>query len=168
MATHTHLPTHGGLERVIERSETVKGVLFDTFSAKHLPKLVTGIAIMAVVTATERALDAVDTGFAYEWAILSVVALLSFVLLARSLHVATRVGQHWLAKRAALRRQRRADQKLWAFAKQDPRIMNELLVAEGRADDQLDETRPTLRADAQDDGLAAFAPWPDRVRRFFF
>lgn len=163
MATHTPLPTHGGLERVIERSETVKGVLTNIFAAKHLPKLVTGIAIMAVVTVTERALDAVNTGFAYEWAILSVVALLSFVLLARTVHVATRASQQWFAGRGALRRQRRADQKLWAFGKHDPRVMNELLVAQGRADEMIEAVRPAPRADRLDDGLAAFAPWPERV-----
>ena len=72
----THFPTsHDGLDRVIDGATTAKSVFSDIFSAKRLPTYVLGITIMAVVTATERALDAVETGFAFEWAILTVVAL---------------------------------------------------------------------------------------------
>ena len=172
MATQTHssnpVPTHGGLERVIERAEATGNVFSSIFSAKQLPTYVLGVTIMAVVTLTERALDAVDTGFALEWAALSVVALVSFGLLANGIVRGTRAAQTWLADYARHARQTRADVVLWATAQRDPRVMNDLLAAQGRADAMLDEVRSpkSVQRSVLDDGLAALAPWTQPTRYY--
>jgi hypothetical protein len=170
MSTHTstHIPTHGGLERVIERAEATQSVFASIFSVKQLPTYVLGLTIMAVVTLTERALDAVDTGFALEWAALSVVALATFGLMAKVIVRATLAAQTWLAGYKQRARQARSDEKFWASAQRDPRVMNEILAAQGRSDALLDEIRPAQRATltVRDDGLAPLAPWVQATRYY--
>lgn len=166
MSTQTSilLPTHGGLERVIERAEAAQSVLSNIFAARQVPTYVLGLTIMAVVTLTERALDAVNTGFALEWAALSAVALVTFGLLANGMVRATKAAQAWCANYAKHARQVRADVKLWETARRDPRVMNDILAAQGRAPDTLlDEAAPASRK-VRDDGLAALAPWTHRAR----
>ena len=167
--TSTHIPTHGGLERVIERAEATRGVLSSIFSAKQLPTYVLGITIMAVVTLTERAMDAVNTGFALEWAALSVVALATFGLFANGIIRGTRSAQAWLTGYARRARADRADDKLWATAQHDRRVMNDILAAQDRSQDTLlDEVPAPQRASlkVRDDGLAALAPWAQLTRYY--
>ncbi len=171
MSTHTstHLPTHGGLERVIERAAATRSVIAHIFSAKQLPTYLLGITIMAVVTLTERALDSVGTGFATEWAALSVVALVTFGLLAKFVVRSTRATQAWFADYAKVARQTRADVTLWETAKRDPRVMNDILAAQGRALDSMrDEIPPSQRGslNVRDDGLAPLAPWVQLTRYY--
>ena len=168
--TSTHIPTHGGLERIIERAEATQSVFSRIFSAKQLPTYVLGLTIMAVVTLTERAMDAVNTGFAFEWVVLSVVALATFGLLANGIVRGTRSTQTWLANYAKQIRIERADDKLWATAQNDPRVMNDILAAQGRSQDTLlDEAPPSKRSSSpkvRDDGLAALAPWAQLTRYY--
>lgn len=171
MSTHTstHLPTHGGLERVIERAAATQSVFANIFSAKQVPTYVLGLTIMAVVTFTERALDSVGTGFATEWAALTVVALVTFGLLAKFVVRSTRAAQAWFADYAEVARQTRADIKLWETAKRDPRVMNDILAAQGREQAlMIDEVAPSKRANGgiADDGLAALAPWHQASRYY--
>ena len=167
MSTHFHT-THDGLHRIVEGASAAKDTFSEIFSARQVPTYVLGIAIMAVVTATERALDALQTGFAFEWAILTAVALLTFGLLARVVIRGTRVSQAWLADRTKQARQTRADIKLWDTAQRDPRVMNDILAAQGRDDALLAETAPSkaLSAQVNDDGLAALAPWFQLTRYY--
>jgi hypothetical protein len=168
--THSaaHIPTHGGLERVIERAEATQGLLSRIFAPKHLPTYVLGITIMAVVTLTERALDAIDTGFAVEWAALSLVALVTFGLFARVIVHGTQAAQTSFAEYAGRARKARADEKMWATAQRDSRIMNDILAAQGRADALLDEIAPAKRdtKSVRDDGLAPLAPWFQPTRYY--
>ena len=168
MATPSHIPTHGGVERVIERASATRSVFSDIFSAKNVPTYVLGLTIMAVVTLTERALDAVDTGFALEWTILTFVALVTFGLLARMIMRSTRDAQAWFEQYAERARRTRADVKLWETARRDPRVMNEILAAQGRAEDFHDEVAPSMRVTmtVRDDGLAALAPWKQATRYY--
>lgn len=168
MATPSHIPTHGGLERVIERASVTRSVFSDIFSAKNVPTYVLGLTIMAVVTLTERALDAVETGFALEWAALTFVALVTFGLLARVIVHGTRTAQSWFAGYATRARHARADAKLWETARRDPRVMNEILAAQGRAADFQDEVPPAMRVtmSVRDDGLEALAPWKQLTRYY--
>ncbi len=172
MATHisshaTH-PSHGGLDRVIERAAATQNLVSIVFSAKQLPTYVLGITIMAVVTLTERALDSVGTGFAVEWAALSVVALVSFGLFAKIVVRSTRAVQAWFADYAKVARQTRSDVTLWETAQRDPRVMNDILAAQGRQDTLLDEFAPSQRerGGVKDDGLAALAPWRQASRYY--
>jgi len=166
--TSSSTPTHGGLERVIERADATRNVLSEVFSAKHLPTYVLGVTIMAVVTLTERALDTVETGFAFEWAALTVVALVTFGLAAKAIHRATRAAQAWFADYAEHARQTRQDVKMWQSARRDPRVMNEILAAQGRAEEFVDEPAPAQRqrGNVKDDGLAALAPWHQLTRYY--
>ena len=168
MTTFSHIPTHGGLERVIERAAVTQSVFSSIFSARQIPTYVLGLTIMAVVTLTERALDAVDTGFALEWAALSVVALATFGLMAKAIVRGTLATQAWLAGYNQRARQARSDNKFWASAQRDPRVMNDILAAQGRSDALLDEAPPSQRETlrVRDDGLAALAPWLHATRYY--
>lgn len=169
---NTHLPaTHDGLDRVLNGATAAKSAFSDIFSAKQVPTYVLGITIMAVVTLTERALDAIDTGFAYEWAILTAVALLTFGLLSRFVIRTTRNTQSWFKTYAAKVRTQRADKKLWATAQHDPRVMNDILCAQGREDQFVDERSASKRNTRSqgamiDDGLAPLAPWAQATRYY--
>ncbi len=163
MATHFHT-SHDGLDRVTKGASAAKSVISEIFAAKRLPTYVLGVTIMAVVTATERALNSVETGFAVEWAILTVVALSTFGLLARATVRATRATQSWLETYAKRVRQTRSDNKLWATACRDPRVMNDILSAQGRSDWIGPEAPPTQRVN--DDGLAPLAPWVHLTRYY--
>ena len=170
MATHFHT-SHDGLDRFTDGVSAAKGVFSDIFSAKRVPTYVLGFTIMAVVTATERALNAVDTGFAFEWAILTVVALTTFGLLAKAIVRATRATQSWFADYAKAARQTRSDAKLWDTARRDSRVMNEIMAAQGRSDCLVDEARPSpqatpVKGTVNDDGLAALAPWAQLTRYY--
>ena len=170
MSTHFHT-SHDGLDRLTDGASAAKSVLSDIFSSKRLPTYVLGVTIMAVVTATERALNAVDTGFAFEWAILTVVALTTFSLCARVIVRGTRATQHWFATHAQQARQARSDEKLWATACRDPRVMNEILAAQGRSESLVTELPPSQRASrvrgtVNDDGLAPLAPWVQLTRYY--
>ena len=164
----THFPsTHDGLDRIIEGAAAARGVFSDIFSARQVPTYVLAFGVMAVVTATERALDAVQTGFAFEWAILTIVALLTFGLLARVVIHRTRAAQAWFADHARRARQTRSDGKLWDTARHDPRVMNDLLAAQGRSNEFLAERTPAKVLSGQvDEGLAPLAPWVQLTRYY--
>jgi hypothetical protein len=139
---------HGGVERVIERAATIKQLFSEATSAKYLPSYVLGLTIMAAVTLTERALDGTGSGFAVEWIALSAVALVTFVLAADVSRRLTRSAQASMKSisarvRASMAtaRKARADEKLWAFAAQDSRVMNDILWAKGRSEELVDEPR---------------------------
>jgi len=167
MSTHFHT-THDGLDRVVDGASAAKGVFSDIFSARQVPTYVLGLAIMAVVTATERALDAVQTGFAFEWAVLTIVALLTFGLLARVTVRGTRAAQTWFADYTKHARQTRSDVKLWDTARRDPRVMNEILAAQGHHGHMVDERHPSqvLSGQVNDDGLSPLAPWVQLTRYY--
>lgn len=131
MATHFHT-THDGLDRLIAGASALKGALSEIVSAKHLPTYILAATIMAVVTAAERTLDAAQTGFTFEWAALSVIALLAFGLLANAVVRSTRASQDWYADYTERTRQLRSDAKLWAEARRDPRVLSDIVAAQGR------------------------------------
>lgn len=136
MATHFHT-THDGLDRVIAGATAAKGAFSDIFSAKHLPTFILAATIMAVVTTVERTLDATQTGFTFEWAALTIVALLTFGLLANAVVRSTRASQNWYAEYTARTQQLRADARLWSEARRDPRMMSDIVAAQGRHGDHL-------------------------------
>ena len=161
-------PFHGGLNRVIERAAVTQSVFSNMFSAKQVPTYVLGITIMAVVTLTERALPSVGTGFATEWAALSVVALVTFGLFAKFVVRGTHASQAWLADYLRQARENRADATLWETAKRDPRVMSEILSAQDRAGFFSEVVAPSQRHTGgfSDDGLAALAPWRQASRYY--
>ncbi|MEO7253905.1 MAG: hypothetical protein ABIZ64_06645 [Casimicrobium sp.] len=164
----THFPTsHDGMDRFINGASAAKSIFSEMFAAKRLPTYVLAVTIMAVVTMTERALDAAQTGFAVEWAVLTIVALTTFGLLARLIFRGTRAMQHWFAEHSKHAQQTRSDGKMWATACRDPRVMNDILAAQGRADWMIDENPKHVNTySVKDDGLAPLAPWPQFTRYY--
>lgn len=161
-------PFHGGLNRVIERAAVTQSVFFNIFSAKQIPTYVLGITIMAVVTLTERALPTIGTGFATEWAALSVVALVTFGLFAKLVTSGTHATQAWFADYLLNARENRADAALWVTAQRDPRVMSDIMAAQDRAGFASDVVAPSQRntGGITDDGLAALAPWRQAARYY--
>lgn len=131
MATHFHT-THDGLNRFSAGFSAAKGALSDIFSAKQVPTFILAATIMAVFTTVERTLDAAQAGFTLEWAALTIVALLVFGLLANAVVRSTRASQHWYAEYTARTQQLRADARLWTEARRDPRVMSDIVAAQGR------------------------------------
>lgn len=134
MATRSLFPPPAQLEPSVNPPATRGAVRPQPFALTSPSTYVLGFAIMTVVTLTERALDGADIGFALEWAILTFVALLSFNLLARVIIHATRASQAWIADYARHAAKTRADVQLLELARRDPRVMNEILAAQGRAE----------------------------------
>jgi hypothetical protein len=164
---------HGGVERVIERAGTIKQWLARAASAQYVPAYVLGLTIMAVVTLAERALDGTGSGFAFEWIALSAVALLTFVLAADAIGSLTRRAQVGiraivLMLSSAIDRVRkaRADEKLWAVAAHDPRVMNDILWARGRSEELVDEPRVQFVAPAAPAINTTRAPRGDAIPSF--
>ena len=163
MATHFHT-NHDGMDRIVDGLSVAKSVFSDgslakLFSSKHLSTYILLATIMAVVTATERALEAVQTGFAFEWALLSVVALVAFGLLANWVDRSTRASQSWYLGYSERTRQIRADLKMWSEAKRDPRIMGELMAAQTRQDDTDESPLAASDATTVKSRKSPFNPW---------
>jgi hypothetical protein len=134
MATPSLLPSRLPLESDRKQPAHRHAARPDRFSPSSPSTYVLGVAIMAVVTLTERALDGANTGFALEWAILTFVALVTFGLLAQIISRATRATMTWLGDYAQHAAKTRADVRLLEMARRDPRVMNEILAAQGRAE----------------------------------
>lgn len=115
------------------QTNQVRSAFFNPFSAKNRPTLVLGLTIMGVVTLAERTIDATDTGFALEWAILTMVALITFGLCARGVRHSTRAVQAWCADYAVHAQKTRDDVKIWSEARRNPRVVSEIAAAESRA-----------------------------------
>ncbi|MGL4231115.1 MAG: hypothetical protein ACRDAM_17625 [Casimicrobium sp.] len=141
----THFPDHhDGLERLIDRADIVKDLVDDASHGKRAPSLAVGLTIMALVTLTARALDQAQVSFVTELIALSAVALFAFVFLSRTIRTVARTLQRLVADTAANFRRARADERMWAYAAQDRRVMNEILWAKNRDESTLvSESRVT-------------------------
>jgi hypothetical protein len=132
-SSSTHFPSHhGGLERMIERVDLVKEIVDEAGHSKRVPSIAVGLTIMALVTLTARALDQAQVSFATELVALSAVALFAFVFLSRAIRAVVRTTQRLVAETAANFRRAQADERMWAYASQDRRVMNEILWAQSR------------------------------------
>ena len=94
---------------------------------------------------------------------------MTFGLLPRVVVRTTRDTQSWVKTYTAKARAERADQKLWATANRDPRVMNDILCAQGRDEAMVNELPASQRNKSQanamiDDGHAPLAPWAQATR----
>jgi hypothetical protein len=135
--TSTFSTTHPGLERVISTVSATKALLNQASKQRH--HLVLAAITMAVVTLTERALDAVKTGFVLEWVVLSGVALLTVLLLANVVKVSLDASTVWISEALQNAKAARAETKMWQLAKFDARVMAEIRHAQSRAERVTDE-----------------------------
>ncbi len=135
------LLTHFGFERValekpshISVKRAPKIGMVHALSNKRLSNAILGLLVMTAVMLTERMLDPTKTSFAPEWAVLSVVALLTFALLAKVVFHITAAAHSWLAFSLyiAEARERRADEELVRLAKGDRRELDDIRAARDR------------------------------------
>lgn len=129
-----HLPNHFGFERLANDQYTLTTAFFRAISKIRLQDVAVGLSVMAVVTITERALDAISTGFAVEWVLLSAVALITFATVGRAVAKATVAVRTWLNEYFAELRSVRAEVELLRLAKGDRRVMDEIRAARDRQD----------------------------------
>ncbi len=134
-----HLPTHFGFERVAlekpsytSQNRAPEMNMVSTVSNKRLSNVILGLLVMAAVTLTERMLDPTKTSFALEWAVLSVVALVTFTLLAKIVFRITASARARLAFYIAEARERSAEEELILLAKGDRRVLDDIRAARDR------------------------------------
>ena len=134
-----HLSTHFGFERVAfekpshspeNRAAKTGGVRM--LSNKRLSNVILVLLVMAAVTLTERMLDPTKTSFALEWAVLSLVAMVTFTLLANVVFRITSSARAWLVFYIAEARETRAEQELVWLAKGDRRVLDDIRAARDR------------------------------------
>jgi hypothetical protein len=127
-----HLPNHFGFERLANDQYALTTAFFRAISKIRLQDVIVGLSVMAVVTLTERALDSVSTGFALEWLLLSVVALITFATMGRAVARGTVSVRMWLNEYFAELQNVRAEVELFRLAKGDRRVMEDIRAARDR------------------------------------
>jgi signal transduction histidine kinase len=127
-----HLPNHFGFERLANDQYAITTAFFRGLAKIRLQDIVVGLSVMGVVTLAERALDSVSTGFALEWVLLSVVALITFATIGRAVTRGTISARAWLNGYFTELREVRAEVELLRMAKGDRRVMEEIRAARDR------------------------------------
>lgn len=108
------------------------GTLAQLLTRKSVINTIVGVAVMAVITWTERSMDAAKFSFGFEWIVLSLVAVVSFVLLAKAVRIGLRLAQTNIASMIAHIREEQAEAKLVELAKGDSRVLAEIRAARDR------------------------------------
>jgi hypothetical protein len=127
-----HLPNHFGFERLANDQYALTTAFFRRLSRIRLQDFIVGLVVMAAVTITERALDSLKTGFAFEWVVLSAVALITFAMLGKIVARGTAAIRAWSVAYLANVRAARAEQDLIWLAKGDRRVMEDIRAARDR------------------------------------
>ena len=127
-----HLPTHFGFERLADDQYALTTAFFRALSKIRLHNFIVGLVVMAAVTVTERVLDATKTGFAFEWIVLSAVALITFGLLGQAVARSTAIIRKWVANYLRESREFRAESELFCLAKGDRRVLEDIRAARDR------------------------------------
>ncbi len=125
-------PVHAGVERVIEGANAVRDTVKEASAGRRLPSYMVGLTVMLIVTLTARALDESQVGFATELLALSAVALFAFVFLSSAVRTLTRLTQSAVSSVAEAVARTLVQERLWAHAAQDSRVMNDILWAQSR------------------------------------
>jgi hypothetical protein len=127
-----HLPNHFGFERLANDQYALTTAFFRRLSKIRLQDFIVGLVVMAAVTITERALDSLKTGFAFEWVVLSAVALITFAMLGKIVARGTAVVRGWFLAHLIESRAARAEENLLWLAKGDRRVMEDIRAARDR------------------------------------
>ena len=105
---------------------------------KFLATVLLAAGVSALLVLTDRLLDGwAESHLAAAWLALWAVAVLAMVLLRGLTRVLAQNLMTCLDTWSAQLAHRRADQRLWAMAQQDPRLMRDLEVAMDRAPEAL-------------------------------
>jgi hypothetical protein len=156
-------PTHAGVERVAAGAASIIASVARRGARRTVGTGLIAVGTMAAVTFAERALDAAHAGFTAEMIILSTVAVLAFVALRAFVIPALRLCSRSLRSYKAYARRSTEEANFFESARRDPRIMNDLLAAQGLHEKFVDES--TLRSAkahavaSVHDPLSVVAPW---------
>lgn len=127
-----HLPNHFGFERLANDQYALTTAFFRRLSKIRLQDFIVGLVVMAAVTVAERALDSLKTGFAFEWVVLSAVALITFAMLGKIVARGTAQARGWFLAHLAESRAARVEENLLWLAKGDRRVMEDIRAARDR------------------------------------
>jgi hypothetical protein len=155
---------HEGIERVAAGFSTIGNAVAHTSARKAISRGVVGIGTMAAITLAERTLDQSHAGFTAELVILSVVAVLAYVALRSFVVPALRVASSGLRTLSARLKRQAEEEKFMESARRDPRIMNDLLAAQGSHERFVDEQAFRSASNATAAGVrdpleVGVAPW---------
>ncbi len=161
-------PTHAGVERVAESLGGFANTIARSGARKTVGSSVIAVGTMAAVTAAERAMDASPTGFTAELIVLGVVAALAYFTLRAIVIPALRaVARAWRTLEA-YEIHSQEEMRFLEIARRDPRIMNDLLAAQGHHEQFVSEA--TVRTEGRDqtnraaNNLPHVAPWVSLAR----
>jgi hypothetical protein len=161
-------PTHAGVERVATGLGAFFAGIERNGTRKTIGSGLIAVGTMAAVTAAERAMDASPTGFTAELIVLGVVAALAYFSLRAIVIPALRaVAQAWRSLEA-YDVQSQEEMRFLEIARRDPRIMNDLLAAQGRHEQFVSEasvrTEGRKQSEYAADKLTHVAPWVSLAR----
>ena len=99
---------------------------------RRISKIAVGLTVMAAVTVAERNIDPTQHGFTVEWIVLSLVALTTFLLMAKAVRVAVKFATLSLPTAINDLIAQRDEQRLLTLARGDVRVMMEIKMARDR------------------------------------
>ena len=108
------------------------GNLARLLTRKRVINTIVGVAVMAIITWTERSMDTAKFSFGFEWIVLSLVAVVSFILLTKAVQIGLRLVQTNIALMIAHIREEQAEGKLVELARGDSRVLAEIRAARDR------------------------------------
>jgi hypothetical protein len=138
MSTHTSTTTtsstatHAGLERVLKAATAFAGSFKSISNIKDASNIVALFGVMALVTVAARELENGDTTFAVEWTALCGIAVLGFWLLARLVAPVLMFVKSSFKTYVAYLRERSNEDAFFEAARNDPRLMREVMAARTR------------------------------------
>ncbi len=154
-------PVHAGVERVIEGAHAIRDTVKEAGAGRRLPSYMVGLTVMLIVTLTARALDESQVGFITELLALSAVALLAFVFLSSAVRSLTRLVQSAVSAVSEAISRRLVEERLWAYAAQDSRVLNDILWAQRRDESELvDEPRASSHSSQSEINAERRIPTP--------
>ncbi len=153
---------HGGLERVTSGLASARHIQRNLLSTRTLAAFLLSAIVAAVMVVAYQVMDSAVEG--HLLALWMALWLVAFTALAMFTTGATRVAQgikssldSWSRKEAV----KRADERLWAIAKTDPRVMADLQMALSRQrDGDLRFVAPTHRMGEQTKNAATLDAAP--------
>lgn len=136
---------HPGVARVESAIEAAQQLRHGFSGTRGLATLLLSAIAAAVMVVAYQVMDSVTEGhllvmWIAAWAVAFAV-LASFAGTARSLAARMKAGLDGWSRALA---EARADQRLWAMAKSDPRVMTDLQVAHSRSEHEQTEAVPAV------------------------
>ena len=145
----TYPAHHHGAERVESAIETAQKVRLDFSGAHGLATLLLSAITAAIMVVAYQVMDSVAEGHLLAmWMALWIVAFVALALFAGATRQLAARAKSGLDASSLHRAQARADQRLWAMALRDSRLMSELQVAMTRGEEDAEAATPAMLARA--------------------